>query len=88
MFKTALREGIERAQEGLRRARGEGLPDEESAHAARLLDLVDRAESNGPSRSAWRIPPSERKERITRAKVSCLRSSTTSAARKRARSLI
>ena len=53
MFATALREGIERAQEGLRRARDEGLPDEESACAARLLDLVDRAESNGIDTTGW-----------------------------------
>ena len=56
MFETALREGIARAQEGLRRARREGLPNEESTHAARLLDLVDRARSNGIDTTDWADP--------------------------------
>jgi hypothetical protein len=56
MFETALREGIERAQEELRRARREGLPHEESAHAARLLDLVDRARSHGIDSAGWVDP--------------------------------
>jgi hypothetical protein len=43
MFATALRGGIERAHEWLRRACGERLPYEEVAHAARSSDLVDRA---------------------------------------------
>ena len=56
MFETALREGIERAQEELRRARREDLPNEESAHAARLLDLMDRAHNNGIDTTDWVDP--------------------------------
>jgi hypothetical protein len=56
MFETALREGIEQAQEGLRRARREGLSHEESTYAARLLDLVDRARANGIDTSGWVDP--------------------------------
>jgi hypothetical protein len=56
MFETTLREGIERAQEGLRRARYEGLSTEESAHAARLLDLVDRARRNAIDPTGWVDP--------------------------------
>jgi hypothetical protein len=55
-FETALREGIDLAQEGLRRARDEDLPVEESAHAARLLDLVDRAHRNGIDTTGWVDP--------------------------------
>jgi hypothetical protein len=53
MFETALREGIDRAQEGLRRAHREDLPYEASVHAARLLDLMDRARSNGIDTTGW-----------------------------------
>ncbi|MDD7941053.1 hypothetical protein PHK61_21765 [Actinomycetospora lutea] len=56
MFETALREGVERAQEGLWRARREGLSHEEQAHAARLLDLVDRARVNGLDPTGWVDP--------------------------------
>jgi len=56
MFEAALREGVERAQEGLRRASREGLSREESAHAARLLDLVDRARAHGLDASGWVDP--------------------------------
>ena len=56
MYETALREGVERAQEGLRRARREGLSREEAVHAARLLDLVDRARAYGLDPSAWVDP--------------------------------
>lgn len=56
MFATALREGIERAQEGLRRARREDRPDEASAHAARLLDLHDRARRAGIDTTGWVDP--------------------------------
>jgi hypothetical protein len=56
MFETALREGIERAQEGLRQARREGQPNKESAHAARLLDLVDRARNNEIDTTGWVDP--------------------------------
>jgi hypothetical protein len=53
MFEAALHEGIDRAQEGLRRARQEGSAFEESAHAARLLDLIDRALSHGINPMGW-----------------------------------
>lgn len=56
MFEAALREGIDRAQEGLRRARDEGLPYDEYTHAARLLDLLDRARSNGIDTTGWVDP--------------------------------
>ena len=56
MYETALREGVERAQEGLRQARREGLSREESVHAARLLDLVDRARAHGLDPSGWVDP--------------------------------
>ncbi|GAA4878384.1 hypothetical protein GCM10023203_31150 [Actinomycetospora straminea] len=56
MFETALREGIDRAQEGLRRAHREGLPYEEAAHAARLLDLQDRARHAGIDTTGWVDP--------------------------------
>lgn len=56
MFESALREGIEGAQDGLRRAHREGLSYEESVHAARLLDLLDRARTNGVDTTGWVDP--------------------------------
>lgn len=56
MFETALREGIQQAQDGLRQARREGQSYEESVHAARLLDLLDRARINGIDTAGWVDP--------------------------------
>ncbi|MDD7965411.1 hypothetical protein [Actinomycetospora lemnae] len=56
MFEEALREGVERAQDGLRRARREDLPYEATAHAARLLDLLDRAHDAGIDTTSWVDP--------------------------------
>jgi hypothetical protein len=56
VFRLALHESIDRAQEGLRAARREGLPDEGYAHAARLLDLEDRAHAAGVDTAGWVAP--------------------------------
>lgn len=56
MFEAALHDGVGRAQEGLQRARYEGLPQEESRHAARLLDLMDRARRSGIDTTGWVHP--------------------------------
>lgn len=53
MFKAALREAIERAETRLQQAHRDGQPYEESAHAARLLDLVDRARDNDVDTTGW-----------------------------------
>jgi hypothetical protein len=56
MFEAALREGIQQAQDGLRQARREGSSYEESVHAARLLDLLDRARTHGIDTAGWVDP--------------------------------
>jgi hypothetical protein len=53
MFKAALREAIECAQARLQQARRDGRPYEETAQAARLLDLVDRARDSGVDTTGW-----------------------------------
>lgn len=57
MFATALRESVESAQDALQRASHDQRPSEVHRHAARLLDLLDRARSNEIDTTGW-VPAS------------------------------
>jgi xylose isomerase len=52
-FATVLRENIETTQCCLRAAQEAGHSFETHLHSARLLDLLDRAASNGVDTTGW-----------------------------------
>jgi len=52
-FATVLRENIETTQRSLETAQEAGHPFEVHLHSARLLDLLDRAASNGVDTTGW-----------------------------------
>lgn len=56
-FETALHVSVERARDALQRDTDDGQPQEVHRHAARLLDLLDRARSNGIETTGW-VPAS------------------------------
>lgn len=58
MFETALRESVVSAQQRLKSAHLEAQPSEVHRHAARLLDLLDRARVNDIDTTDW-VPASE-----------------------------
>jgi post-segregation antitoxin (ccd killing protein) len=53
MFETALRESVMSARRQLERAYLDAQPSQVHRHAARLLDLLDRARANGIDTSGW-----------------------------------
>lgn len=53
MFETALHESVMSARRQLERAYLDAHPSEVHRHAARLLDLLDRARANGIDTSDW-----------------------------------
>lgn len=53
MFETALRESVMSAQQQLERADREAQPAQVHRHAARLLDLLDRARANDIDTTGW-----------------------------------
>jgi hypothetical protein len=53
MFETALRESVMSARRQLERADLDGQPAQVHRHAARLLDLLDRARANDIDTSGW-----------------------------------
>jgi hypothetical protein len=53
MFETALHESVMSAQQQLERAYLEAQPSQVHRHAARLLDLLDRARSNDIDTTGW-----------------------------------
>ena len=57
MFETALRESAMSARRQLERAHMDGLPAQVHRHAARLLDLLDRARANDIDTTGW-VPAS------------------------------
>ncbi|GAA0635637.1 hypothetical protein GCM10010174_66640 [Kutzneria viridogrisea] len=52
-FATVLRENIETTQRHLTAAQEAGHPFEVHLHSARLMDLLDRAASNGVDTTGW-----------------------------------
>ena len=57
MFETALRESVMSAQRQLERTDPEAQPAQVHRHAARLLDLLDRARANDIDTTGW-VPAS------------------------------
>jgi len=53
MFETALRESVTSARLQLERAHLDGQPAQVHRHAARLLDLLDRARANDIDTTGW-----------------------------------
>jgi hypothetical protein len=53
MFETALRESVMSARRQLERAHMDGRPSQVYRHAARLLDLLDRARANDIDTTGW-----------------------------------
>jgi hypothetical protein len=53
MFETALRESVMSARRQLERAYLDALPSQVHRHAARLLDLLDRARPNDIDTTGW-----------------------------------
>jgi hypothetical protein len=53
MFETALRESVMSARRQLERAHLDGQPAQVHRHAARLLDLLDRARANDIDTTGW-----------------------------------
>jgi hypothetical protein len=53
VFETALRESAMSARRQLERAHLEEQPSEVHRHAARLLDLLDRARANDVDTTGW-----------------------------------
>jgi hypothetical protein len=53
VFETALRESVMSARQQLERAHLEGQPSQVHRHAARLLDLLDRARVNDIDTTGW-----------------------------------
>lgn len=56
VFETVLRESVDRAQHALELAQQRELQGEEHQHAARLLDLLDRARDNHVDTAGWVTP--------------------------------
>jgi hypothetical protein len=57
LFEEALRESVERAQQAMLAAQNDDRPAAANQHAARLLDLLDRARINGIDTAGW-VPAS------------------------------
>jgi hypothetical protein len=53
MFETALRESVMSARRQLERAHLDAHPSQIHRHAARLLDLLDRARANDIDTTDW-----------------------------------
>jgi hypothetical protein len=53
MFETALRESVMSARRQLERAYLDAQPSQVHRHAARLLDLLDRARANDIDTAGW-----------------------------------
>jgi hypothetical protein len=53
MFETALRESVMSARRQLERAHLDRQPAQVHRHAARLLDLLDRARANDIDTTGW-----------------------------------
>ena len=53
MFETTLRESVMSARRQLERASLDGQPAQVHRHAARLLDLLDRARANDIDTTGW-----------------------------------
>jgi hypothetical protein len=53
IFKMVLRESVECAALGLRDAQRRRHPVEVHRHAARLMDLLDRARDHGVATAGW-----------------------------------
>jgi hypothetical protein len=53
MFEIALRESVMSARRQLERAHLDALPSQVHRHAARLLDLLDRARANDIDTTGW-----------------------------------
>ena len=53
VFETALRESVMSARRQLERAHLEAQPSQVYRHAARLLDLLDRARVNDIDTTGW-----------------------------------
>ena len=53
MFETALRDSVMSARRQLERAYLDGQPAQVHRHAARLLDLLDRARANDIDTTGW-----------------------------------
>ena len=53
MFETALRESVMSARRQLERAYLDGQPAQVHRHAARVLDLLDRARANDIDTTGW-----------------------------------
>ncbi|MHA6797322.1 hypothetical protein ACVGVM_27970 (plasmid) [Pseudonocardia bannensis] len=56
VFETVLRESIDRAQHALQLAQRDEQSLEEHQHAARLLDLLDRARAYDIDTTGWVEP--------------------------------
>jgi hypothetical protein len=57
LFEEALRESVDRAQQAMLAAQNDGRPAAATQHAARILDLLDRARTNGIDTAGW-VPAS------------------------------
>ncbi len=57
MLTAALHESIDRAQNALQEAQTAGQPFEVHRHAARVLDLLDRAGINAVDTTGWVATP-------------------------------
>ena len=57
VFETVLRESMDRALQGLRDAQQDASPAEVHKHAARVMDLLDRARNYGVATTGW-VPDS------------------------------
>ncbi|MDT7575451.1 MAG: hypothetical protein QOH17_1784 [Pseudonocardiales bacterium] len=53
MFETALRESVTSARRQLERSYLDAQPSQVHRHAARLLDLLDRARANDIDTTGW-----------------------------------
>jgi hypothetical protein len=53
MFETALRESVTSARRQLERSYLDAQPSQVHRHAARLLDLLDRARANDIETTGW-----------------------------------
>ncbi len=53
MFETTLRKSVTSARRQLERAQSEAQPSQIHRHAARLLDLLDRARANDIDTTGW-----------------------------------
>jgi hypothetical protein len=53
LFEEVLRESVDRAQRALQAAQNDGRPSAATQHAARILDLLERARINGIDTTGW-----------------------------------